>query len=231
VKARAVRPRIRADGAFATALPCDIAAPEGPSGLIERAADELGAVDILINSAGLSSFGALAEEEASKIRRLVEVNLTAAMLLAREALPGMMQRASGHIVNVGSGFGSIAFPRFAVYSATKFALRGFSEALRRELAGSGIAVTYVAPRTTDTAMNTQAMREFVARTGAAMDPPEAVARVIADAIEQGRREVYIGWPERFFARVNAIAPGLVDRSLAAGNGRAPARARKPAGTG
>lgn len=221
--------RIRTGGAFAATLPCDISGPAGPSHLARSAVDALGAIDILINNAGLSCFGPLPEEEDSRIRSLVEVNLTAPMLLAREVLPGMLQRGRGHIVNVGSAFGSIAFPQFAVYSATKFALRGFSEALRRELDGTGITVSYVAPRTTDTAMNTPAVRDFVARTGAAMDPPEAVARVIINAIEEERSEVYVGWPERFFVRVNAIAPGLVDRSLAAQNRKAPAGARRPAG--
>ena len=73
------------------------------------------------------------------------------------------------------------------------------------------------------------VRDFVARTGAAMDPPEAVARVIINAIEEDRSEVYVGWPERFFVRVNAIAPGLVDRSLAAQNRKAPGSVRRPAG--
>ena len=223
--------RMKAAGAFAATLPCDISRPDGPSRLIESAMEALGSVDVLINNAGLSLFARVAEEEDSRIRRLVDVNLTAPMLLAREVLPGMLQRGSGHIVNVGSAFGSIAFPQFAVYSATKFALRGFSEALRRELTGTGITVTYVAPRTTDTAMNTPAVRDFVARTGGAMDPPEAVARIIANAIEQDRSEVYVGWPERLFFRVNALVPGLVDRALAAQNGRVPASAGKPAGTG
>jgi short-subunit dehydrogenase len=222
--------RIRDAGAFAATLPCDISGPHGPSRLMEGAVDALGTVDVLVNNAGLSCFARLADEEDSRIRRLVEVNLTAPMLLAREVLPGMLKRGSGQIVNVGSALGSIAFAQFAVYSATKFALRGFSEALRRELAGTGITVTYVAPRTTDTAMNTPAVRDFVARTGAAMDPPEVVARVIVNAIEQDRSEVYVGWPERLFIRVNALAPGLVDRALAAQNGRAPASAGKPAGT-
>lgn len=213
--------RIRAGGAFAATLPCDISAPEGPSHLARSAVDALGTIDILINNAGLSRFAPLAEEEEARIRRLVEVNLTAPMLLAREVLPGMLQRGHGHIVNVGSAFGSIAFPQFSVYSATKFALRGFSEALRRELAGTGVTVTYVAPRTTDTPMNTPAIRDFITQTGAAMDPPEMVARVVADAIEDDRREVYIGWPERFFVRVNAVAPGLVDRSLADQGRKAP----------
>jgi short-subunit dehydrogenase len=220
--------RAISDRGFALALPFDLSAPSGHAELIDRAERALGAIDVLVNNAGVSCFGPFAEEDEAAIRRVIDVNLTAPMLLARAALPGMLRRGTGQIVNVGSAFGSIAFPRFAAYSATKFALRGFSEALRRELAGSGVAVTYIAPRTTDTAMNTPAVREFVARTGATMDPPDTVAHLIADAIEDGRSEVYIGWPERLFARVNAVAPRLVDRSLAGNRGQKRRLARNSA---
>jgi short-subunit dehydrogenase len=214
-----VAERAVSDGGFALALPFDLSAPSGHADLVDRAERALGAIDVLVNNAGVSRFGPFAEEDEAAIRRVIDVNLTAPMLLARAALPGMLKRGNGQIVNVGSAFGSIAFPGFAAYSTTKFALRGFSEALRRELAGSGVTVTYVAPRTTDTAMNTPAIREFVAQSGAAMDPPDTVAHMIAHAIEDGRSEVYIGWPERFFVRVNAVAPWLVDRSLAGTNGK------------
>lgn len=219
---------INSDGGFAAALPCDLMAANGPATLYERAVDELGSVDILINNAGLSSFGPHVDEEESKIRHLVGVNLTSSMLLAREVLPAMLKRGSGHIVNIGSAVGSIGLPQFAAYSATKFALRGFSEALRRELAGSGVTVTYIAPRTTDTGMNTRAVRDAMAQSGAAMDAPEKVARVIINAIEDDRSAVHIGWPERIFARINALLPGLVDRALAKQNGKASGPAGKPA---
>ncbi|KPK19368.1 MAG: hypothetical protein AMJ67_06025 [Betaproteobacteria bacterium SG8_41] len=219
---------LSAEGGSALALPLDLSEPASHTALVDGAEAALGAIDVLVNNAGLSRFGPFSEEDEAAIRRLMEVNLTAPMLLTRAALPGMLRRRSGQIVNIGSGFGSIAFPNFAVYSTTKFALRGFSEALRRELGGSGVAVTYVAPRTTDTAMNTKAALEFVEQTGAAVDTPESVAQVIADAIENGRPEVYIGWPERLFVRVNAVAPRLVDRALAGKTRKRRQIARNPA---
>ncbi len=219
---------LRVEDGAARALPCDLSELAGHAALLARAEAALGAIDILINNAGVSCFGPFAEEDEAAIRRLIDVNLTAPMLLARAALPGMLQRRRGHIVNIGSAFGSIAFPNFSVYSTTKFALRGFSEALRRELAGSGVNVTYVAPRTTDTPLNNQAMRDFVEHTGAAMDTPESVAQAIVRAIESDRPEVYIGWPERLFVRVNAIAPRLVDRSLAGKTGKKAGIANSPA---
>jgi short-subunit dehydrogenase len=206
--------RVNADGGVAVALPIDLSEPSSDAALVERAEAALGCIDVLVNNAGLSSFGPFYAEDDAAIRRIIDVNLTAPMLLVRAALPGMLRRRLGHIVNIGSAFGSIAFPDFAAYSTTKFALRGFSEALRRELAGSGVRITYVAPRTTDTTMNTQAVRAFVARTGAAMDRPETVAQLITNAIEQDRSEVYIGWPERLLVRVNGVVPRLVDWLLA-----------------
>lgn len=228
VELGALERRVKAENGVAVALPIDLVQPGAPESLMQRAETALGAIEILINNAGVSRFGPIVEEDEAEIRRIIDVNLSAPILLARAALSGMRQRRSGQIVNIGSAFGSIAFPNFAMYSATKFGLRGFSEALRRELAGSGVSVTYIAPRTTDTAMNTSAIREFVAQTGAAMDPPDVVAQAIADAIENGRPEVYIGWPERLFVRINAVAPRLVDKSLSGKTRKRNGMARKPA---
>ena len=94
---------------------------------------EWGGIDILINLAGVLDLRRFQDSDPANVSRLLAVNLEAPMLLTREVLPGMLQRGHGRIVNVGSMFGSIAFPLFASYSATKFALRGFSRALRREL--------------------------------------------------------------------------------------------------
>ena len=139
--------------------------------------------------------------------------MVAPINLINAVLPHMLEAGRGHIVNLGSIFGSIAFPFFASYSASKFALRGFSEALRRELAGTGIAVSYVAPRFTKTAFN----RGVVARMADALkmnqDEPEAVAERVAAAIVEDRPESYIGWPEKLFVRINSLFPRLVDQSL------------------
>ncbi|HEX6828520.1 MAG TPA: SDR family NAD(P)-dependent oxidoreductase, partial [Burkholderiales bacterium] len=128
-------------------------------------------------------------------------------------LPGMIARGRGRIVNIGSTFGAIAFAHFAAYSATKFALRGFSEALRRELEGTGVGVTYVSPRATRTAANPEAVYRLTEQAGNAVDTPEIIAPLVADAIEQGRCELQIGAPESLFTRINALFPRLVDAAL------------------
>jgi short-subunit dehydrogenase len=110
-------------------------------------------------------------------------------------------------------FGSIGFPHCAVYSGTKFGLRGFSEALRREVAERGIGVTYVAPRASRTDANSAALYRFAAKTGMALDAPGDVAEGIVAALERDEAERFFGGPEPFFARLNALLPRLVDRAL------------------
>ncbi len=92
-------------------------------------------------------------------------------------------------------------------------MRGFSEALRRELADSQVRVHYVAPRATRTALATDRVRAMNAELGVGMDSPSTVAAAIVRALREERRELVAGLPERMFAKVNALFPSLVDRSL------------------
>ena len=94
------------------------------------------------------------------------------------------------------------------------------QALRRELAGTGVDVTYVAPRAVRTAMVSDRVLEYAKLTRMAIDPPEATARRIVSAIRARRRDVYLGFPESVFVRLNALLPGLVDRALAANDRKA-----------
>jgi short-subunit dehydrogenase len=204
---------VRAIGASAYCLTFDLARRDGHSGVVESVIAGIGGVDILINNAGISTFARYSESDPGAICSLIDSNLTGALLLTRAVLPHFVNRGKGHIVNVGSILGSVALPHFAAYCASKFALRGFSEALRRELAATGVRVTYVAPRTTATAMNNAAVRKLFAATKAAVDTPEHVAAGIVAAIERERKDVYFGWPERFIVRLNGILPRMVDRAL------------------
>ena len=192
----------------------DVTRPEARATAVALAQREWGGIDILINLAGILDLRRFQDADPATVSRLLAVNVEAPMLLTREVLPGMVQRGHGRIVNVGSMFGSIAFPLFATYSATKFALRGFSQALRRELAGTGVGVTYIAPRAVRTALNPPVVHAMAARGLMRMDDPEPVVAAMVRAIERERNEVYLGQPEGFFARINAVLPGLVDGALA-----------------
>jgi len=175
--------------------------------------DQNGGADLLINCAGVQNFGFFVDESAQAAAALLQVNTVAPIALIHAVLPAMINARRGQIVNVGSIFGSIGFPCFAAYSASKFALRGFSEALRRELAGSGVTVTYVAPRFTRTGFNRGAVARMADALRMNQDEPDTVARNIVDAIERDGRNRYLGWPEKLFVRINSVMPRLVDRPL------------------
>jgi short-subunit dehydrogenase len=194
-------------------LTCDVTRPERRTAAIHAVERAWGGVDLLINLAGVLDFGPLEDSDPGMLHLLLQVNVEAPMQLARALLPGMLERGHGRIVNVGSTFGGIAFPFFAAYSASKFALRGFSQALRRELSGSGVGVTYVAPRAVNTPFNPPVVHEMAAQGLMRMDQPRPVALAIARAIERERDEVYLGIPESLFARLNALWPSLVDFAL------------------
>jgi short-subunit dehydrogenase len=135
------------------------------------------------------------------------------MQLTRRLLPELGRRPEAWIVNVGSIMGYLGYPGHAAYCASKFALRGFTEALRRELADSPVRVLYLAPRATRTAMNGAGVRALNAELGVAMDEPVAVARALVALLEDPVRERLLGMPEKLFARLNQVLPGLVDRAL------------------
>jgi len=201
----------------AQAIVGDLSTAKGCKSAIDRATGILGDVDILINLAGLMSFRCFEDEDIDFMELMIQVNLLGAMRLTRAVLPGMIARNRGRIINVGSVFGSIAFAYFTVYSASKFGLRGFSEALRRELYDTDIKVMYIAPRAVKTPLNTGRIMRMGEATKMNMDAPELVVEKILRAIDNDRKEIFIGFPESLFVRINARVPRLVDRMLAAQN--------------
>ena len=136
------------------------------------------------------------------------------MLLTQELLPLLQEQEDARVINIGSTFGSIGYPGFSAYCASKFGLRGFTEALRRELADTGTRVSYIAPRATRTALNTDTVVAMNDELGTAMDDPSQVANEVLAAIHgSARTDKFIGWPEKIFVRINALLPAVVDSSL------------------
>ncbi|WP_447903188.1 SDR family oxidoreductase [Pseudomonas serbica] len=176
-------------------------------------AESIGGINLLINAAGVNHFAMLEQLDDSEINAMLAVNISAPICLTKLLLPLLKQADSAMVVNVGSTYGSIGYPGYASYCATKFALRGFSEALRRELADTRVSVLYVAPRATRTSMNSPAAQALNDALNANVDDPRAVAAAVIHAIAGDRRDLYLGWPERFFVRLNSLLPHLVDRGL------------------
>jgi short-subunit dehydrogenase len=175
---------------------------------------EMDNVDCLINLAGISYFGSLGMQKIDEITKLYNVNLLAPVILSQAVLPDMIKKNQGHIVNIGSTFGSIAFGFFATYSSSKAGLRSFSEAMRREIATSDVKITYIAPRAVKTPINDEKVIEFLKKTGANIDDAKDVAKQIVDAIIKKKKNVYFGFAESKFVRINYLLPHLVDKALA-----------------
>ena len=169
-------------------------------------------IDLLINNAGISQFGLVAQQDYAT---QLSTNLLMPMLLTQTLLPELQRKSAAMIVNVGSAFGSIGYPGFTGYSASKFGLRGFTEALKRELSDSAVQVLYFAPRATDTSINSDAVVAMNRELGNQSDSPALVAAALVQQIQQNQARRFIGWPEQLFVRVNAVLPGIVDKALAA----------------
>lgn len=178
------------------------------------------APQMLFNVAGRQYFGPVEGQSPSDLAADYMVNLVAPVTLAQAVLPVMKQRGRGHIVNVGSVFGSINFAHFVGYSSAKAGLKGFTQALRREVRGTGVTVCHVAPRGVNTGFNGPMVQRLASLTGMKLDDPIHVANSILRAAMAGKADTVIGWPEAFFTRLNALFPGLVDRALSANDAKA-----------
>jgi short-subunit dehydrogenase len=171
-------------------------------------------VSLLILGAADSRFGLFEHSSVVDVQAQVATNLVAPMLLVRALLPCLTRLPEAGVVGIGSTFGSLGYPGFAAYSASKFGLRGFLEALAREHADTPLRVQYLSPRATRTALNSVAVDAMNAELGVAVDDADQVAAALLKAIEAGTRRRQLGWPERLFARLNGLLPELVDRALA-----------------
>lgn len=191
----------------------DITTAEGRR-MIVRTCAISGQLDILVNNAGLVPSGLLSDLDDRELERAFATNVIAPMALTRDLLPLLRCSDRPRIVNIGSVFGDIGHPHFAAYCATKFALRGFSDAVRRELAADRIGVTYAAPRATRTAA-AAGFAALVAPYGMALDDPQAVAARIVAAVQREAASVYPAGPERLFVAVQRLLPRLVDVALGA----------------
>jgi len=195
-------------GASASAHAADVTREDGRAS-IAAAARDCGA-NVLINNAGLASFGRFQALEEAHVRQVLDTNLVAPMLLTRALLAHFDTRPQAAVLNIGSALGSLGLPGFCVYGAAKSGLHGFSEALRRELQGSRIRVQYLAPRTTSTSFNDARVDAYNRATGAQSDSPARVAVAILDMLVRGTPERFLGFPERYAVRLNALVPNWLD---------------------
>ncbi len=180
---------------------------------IEQAAQAAGGINLLINNAGISQFHSFATQSPDAIRAMLDTNLLAPMLLTRQLLPLLHQASSAQVVNIGSVFGMLGYPGFAAYGASKAGLKGFSQALRRELSDTSIEVRHFAPRATRTAINSSAVNAMNNALGTAEDSPETVAAAFAEFLTGTAWQSTMGRKESFFVMVNRLLPSLPDDAI------------------
>jgi len=191
----------------------DLLTEESVSELCAEIADGP-AIDVLVNNAGISMFGLFTEADDKEIQRSLQLNLLVPMRLTKALMPLLLDSQHGAVINIGSGFGSIGFAGFSVYCASKFGLRGFTEALQREYANTHLCVHYLAPRAVNTAMNSASIVAMNDELGNKVDEPELVARAALDLLRCKKSlNRYLGWPERFFVSLNALFPSVVSGAL------------------
>jgi short-subunit dehydrogenase len=170
--------------------------------------------NVVVHGAGVPSFGRFESIATQDLQRLLQINLLAPMRLTQALLPHLRSLPRAQVLFIGSALGRLALPGFAAYSATKFGLRGFAEALRRELGDSPVRVQYLGPRSTHTAFNDAAVESYNRATGTAMDEPQVVADALLRLLrDDGCAERFIGWPEKLAVRLNALVPNWLDAAF------------------
>jgi short-subunit dehydrogenase len=180
-------------GVKAAAIPTDVTVASQRAELVERATGELGPIDILINNAGVEMTAAYQDMDPSEIEETIAINLTAAMLLTRAVLPGMLERGKGHVVNIASGAGKAGVPYGVPYSATKFGLVGATQALRAEHLDSPVGFSVICPGfVTDEGMYARFEAAGLrAPRLVGTTTPDKVARAVVRAIKRNRVEMLV----------------------------------------
>jgi short-subunit dehydrogenase len=208
-------------------IACALSDPEQARGWIDRAEAAQGAIDVLVNNAGVQNSGPTDESDVLEAERLLRLNLFAPLFATRALLPRMLARGQGTIIDVASVAALVPPPGQAWYGASKAGLAAFSEALRGEIRGSGVHVLTVYPGPVDTAMARAAYEVFGGKKGLVGMLPEGdateLARIVRRAAEKKRPRViyprfytvsrWLPWLGRWLA--DRAAPKLQRRTTAA----------------
>jgi len=210
-----VAAEIRESGGSAVAVQCDVTSAEDRRRLIDAAKVEFGRIDILVNNAGIELTAHFEHQPAEEIASVIDVNLTSALLLTRLVTPIMLERKSGHVVNVASLAGKVAVPYSIPYSTSKAGMIGFTESFRAEFRKRGLSASVICPTFVTEAGMYQDMQERAgvkANLMAGAVSPKKVASDTVKAIKKDRPEmlVYRG-PGRLVTGLAELTPGIFER--------------------
>ncbi len=170
--------------------------------VVRRTEHELGPIDILVNNAGIMPIGRFTDMDPDAIKMQFDINVFGVMNGMRAAIPHMRRRKRGHIVNIASTAGKIGMPYAAAYTAAKHAVVGLTEAVRREEADQGIAMSYIMP----VPVNTELISGSKRMRWPPIQEPEDVAKAIVAAIRSGAVDVYVPKGARWGQILQAITP-------------------------
>jgi short-subunit dehydrogenase len=230
------RARLLASGSVAPAdvwvCACDVSVESAVRELVAAATAHFGRIDVLVNDAGIIMVGPLESQTVDSFREAMDINFFGAVHTTLAVLPEMLERGQGAIVNISSIGGKVAFPHLLPYVASKFAMTGWSQGLRAELAGKGIRVTTVSPAIMRTGSHIQArftgnqQQEYYWFAAAASLPGTATsatsaARKIVRALNRGSAEISIGLQAIVAARLSNLAPEVTATLLSLANALLP----------
>jgi short-subunit dehydrogenase len=194
---------------------CDVAEPREISATVAEVLSRWGGVDVLVNNAGITYYGRTERMSAEHWDKLVRVNLLSHIQFTRELLPSLLARPEAHVLNVCSMFGLVGMPKLTAYATTKFAMVGFSDALRAEYGRDGLGVTALCPGFVDTNLFAAAPlgeshNEPKIPPAIFCTTPEKVARAAVKSIRRDRRLVVISPWAKFLVTAKRFAPGVMD---------------------
>src|SRR5262245_20444391 len=197
---------------FVRTVAADVTSPEGRAAMVEAATRHFGGLDVLVNNAGIGATGHFMDSDPEVLRRIFETNFFGLTETTRVFLPLLKQGVTPAIVNISSVVGKRALPARSLYSSSKFAVAGFSEAIRAELAKDGIDVIVVSPGLTQTNFS-QNMLEQKAKLQ--LDhlrgmTSEQVAAAVLKAMERGSTDVTLTLKGKLLLLVNRFFPWFVD---------------------
>ena len=208
-----LRAEIEQTGGVAEVLQTDVTQRESVDRLVELTLKKFGRIDVLVNNAGLGRIGWLEQIDPSDVRLCIATNMLGTIEMTQAVLPIMIAQRRGHIININSMAGKIATPTYSVYASTKFAIDGFSQALRREISMWGIQVSVLYPGSvaTEFGSGTSLRRRTKMKMPAGLVlSAEAVARSVLSVIKRPRSSVVLPWVMRLPIWISRLAPWLVD---------------------
>ncbi len=193
----------------------DVADADDRRHALEAAGEELGGLDLLVNNAGVGAHGRFHEADPSRMRKLFDVNFFAVAELTREALPLLKESQLGCVANIGSILAWRGVPHTSEYCASKFALRGWSEAIRPEFGKLGVHVLHASPSTiaSDFRSNLIEKLETVPWGNRPGVTPERVAERVVRGVERRRNEVAIAWEDWAVVRLTRWVPWVLDLAM------------------